>query len=456
MKKFFYFLILFMFSLKTAFADTFHEVKPSETLTSIAKQYGVSLKEILSANSIDEPDKIHTGQIIVIPSETSGTIETSGTDYEVKQGDTLCSISRKYGVSLQEILSANSLNKDDKIKTGDILKIPTGFTVEGPTHYVKEGETMSSIANSYGVSVISLCNANSISNPNRLRTGRLLVIPEKDNTTDGINKFGESAIIQETVATLKGKPSEDGETVTQTVMGDIVSIKEISGDWYFIRTPEGYFGWVTENSLSPVTDGNSKKIIISALMADIACMPEENSDYCGHAVMGSNLTFIKKEGQWVEVMLPSGHKGWIKEEQVLFKPKAPQNQEEIVKTAKMYLGVPYLWGGTTPLGVDCSGFIFTVYKMNGYIIPRDAESQFNYCEHIEDEKLLPGDLVFFTTYLPGPSHVGIYLGDGNFIHASSSKGVTVSSINGDYYKCRYLGGGRIKEIVSDRSVNNRQ
>ena len=445
-----------MFSLKAAFADTFHEVKPSETLTSIAKQYGVSLKEILSANSIDDPDKIHTGQVLVIPVEKSDVTEKSGTTYEVKQGDTLCSISRKYGVSLQDLLSVNSMNKDDKIKTGDILKIPTGFTVEGPIHYVKEGETISSIAKNYGISVISLCNANSIGNPNRLRTGRLLVIPEKDNTKDGINKFGESAIIQETVATLKGKPCEDGETVTQAVMGDIVSIKEISGDWYFIRTPEGYFGWVTGNSLSHVTDRNSEKIIISALMADIASVPEEGSEYCGHAVMGSNLTFIKKEGQWVEVMLPSGRSGWIKEEKILFKPKGPQRPEEIVKTAKMYLGVPYLWGGTTSLGVDCSGFIFTVYKMNGYIIPRDAESQFNYCEHIEDEKLLPGDLVFFTTYLPGPSHVGIYMGDGNFIHASSSKGVTVSSINGDYYKCRYLGGGRIKEIVSDRPVNNRQ
>jgi len=456
LKNFFYFFILFMFSLTAAFADTFHEVKQQETLTSIAKQYGIPLKEILSANSIDDPDKIHTGQILIIPDFSSSTVKKSITRYEVKQGDTLCSISRKYGISLQEILSVNSMKKDDKIKAGDILKIPTGFTVEGTTHYVKEGETISSIASSYGISVISLCSANSISNPNRLRTGRLLIIPEKDNTKDGINKFGENAIIQETVATLKGKPSEDGETVTQAVMGDIVSIKEISGDWYFIRTTEGYFGWVTGNSLAPITDRDSEKIIISALKVDIASAPEEGADYCGHAVMGSNLTFIKKEGQWVKVMLPSGQSGWVKEEQILLKPKDPQRPEEIVKTAKMYLGVPYLWGGTTPLGVDCSGFIFTVYRMNGYIIPRDAESQFNYCEHMEDDRLLPGDLVFFTTYLPGPSHVGIYLGDGNFIHASSSKGVTVSSINGEYYKCRYLGGGRIKEIVSDSPVNNKQ
>jgi cell wall-associated NlpC family hydrolase len=106
------------------------------------------------------------------------------------------------------------------------------------------------------------------------------------------------------------------------------------------------------------------------------------------------------------------------------------------------LGVPYSFGGMSPGGFDCSGFVCYVYGKAGISLPRMADSQYYSLTHIPRANLQSGDLVFFETYCPGPSHVGIYIGDGKFIHASSSKGITVSEVFTGYWGARYLGAGR--------------
>jgi peptidoglycan DL-endopeptidase CwlO len=108
------------------------------------------------------------------------------------------------------------------------------------------------------------------------------------------------------------------------------------------------------------------------------------------------------------------------------------------------MGVPYVWGGSTPSGFDCSGFTSYVMAKNGITIPRTAALQFGSGTSVAKANLKIGDLVFFTTYTAGASHVGFYLGDGNFIHASSAAGkVTISNLNtSSYYSSRFLGGRR--------------
>lgn len=117
----------------------------------------------------------------------------------------------------------------------------------------------------------------------------------------------------------------------------------------------------------------------------------------------------------------------------------------IVDIAKSLLGTIYVYGGTTPRGFDCSGFTQYVYKMAGVSLPRTASEQSQVGVAVDKSQLMPGDLVFFQTVTNGISHVGIYMGNGNFIHASSgsSHKVTITSLSSSYYVDRYRGAVRI-------------
>ncbi|HEY5094381.1 MAG TPA: C40 family peptidase, partial [Candidatus Eremiobacteraceae bacterium] len=118
----------------------------------------------------------------------------------------------------------------------------------------------------------------------------------------------------------------------------------------------------------------------------------------------------------------------------------------ITGTALRYLGVPYVWGGTSFGGVDCSGFVWAVFAKNGIYLPRTADAQYESGRHVSTQDLRAGDLVFFQTYALGASHVGIYLGNGRFVHASSSNGVRVDQLAEDYYSARYLGARRLAKV----------
>ena len=115
----------------------------------------------------------------------------------------------------------------------------------------------------------------------------------------------------------------------------------------------------------------------------------------------------------------------------------------IVATSMNYIGVPYVFGGTSPYGFDCSGYVQYVFANAGISIPRTADVQYEFGTPISTTELVSGDLVFFSTYTYGASHVGIYLGDNQFIHASSSRGVTIDSLGSSYWSSHYIGARRI-------------
>lgn len=115
---------------------------------------------------------------------------------------------------------------------------------------------------------------------------------------------------------------------------------------------------------------------------------------------------------------------------------------ELTRSALRFLGTPYVFGGTSRAGFDCSGYTQHVFAMMGVSIPRTADAQY-YAGARTKGGMRPGDLVFFQTYESGPSHVGIYLGHDRFVHASSSHGVMISSLNDSYWSARFIGARRL-------------
>ena len=127
----------------------------------------------------------------------------------------------------------------------------------------------------------------------------------------------------------------------------------------------------------------------------------------------------------------------------LHQSAAPVRGQQIVNTAKQYIGVPYVWGGSTPAGFDCSGFVQYVFQLHGIPLPRTSRQQWTAGKSIATSQLQPGDLVFFNTSGSGVSHLGIWVGDGQFIHASSSRGVMISALSNSYWSPRYMGARRV-------------
>ncbi len=115
----------------------------------------------------------------------------------------------------------------------------------------------------------------------------------------------------------------------------------------------------------------------------------------------------------------------------------------LLAAARRYLGTPYVWGGEDPTGFDCSGYVQYLCRLQGVYLPRTADLQFLEGRAVPPGKERPGDLVFFETYAPGASHVGLYLGGGDFIHASSVGYVRISNLFEDYFSTRYLGARRV-------------
>ena len=288
------------------------------------------------------------------------------------------------------------------------------------------------------------------------------------------------AVVELSTIYMRQSPDYESALETQELMGTVVEIAGEKGYWREIISPQPYRAWATEKGLVEMNQEEleiylmAKKVMFTGLYGHIHISPSENSGTVCDLVGGDILRLAEPQvavkrnrlkGRWVEVMLPSGLKGFVQSDDLKLHngfisiaqgegdadSVDDKTTEKVIEQAFRLVGSPYLWGGMSSKGVDCSGLVRISYIMNGILLPRNASQMINCGERVVMEldksfwdetvrskditalrtemerrisNLQRGDLVFFGTpaAVPGGkdriTHVGIYLGNGEMIHSS--------------------------------------
>ncbi len=252
-------------------------------------------------------------------------------------------------------------------------------------------------------------------------------------------------ILNLSVANLRVSPDFSSEMTTQGLLGMPVRVLQCNG-WYRIQTPDRYIAWVHPVAVHRVTRAELKawnrapKIVVTSHYGFVYSEPDEHSQPVSDIVAGNRLKWEGSKGSFYQVSYPDGRKGYIHQSLSMpedkWRSSLKTGADDIIRTARTLMGVPYLWAGTSSKGVDCSGFVRTVLFMHDIIIPRDASQQAYVGEHIDIapdfSNLQPGDLIFFgrratSTKKERVVHVAIYIGNKRFIHSQGD--VHISSFD---------------------------
>ncbi|TXD54365.1 MULTISPECIES: SH3 domain-containing C40 family peptidase [unclassified Polaribacter] len=284
------------------------------------------------------------------------------------------------------------------------------------------------------------------------------------------------AVARNSVINIRSKPKHSAELGTQGLLGMSLKILDKKGDFYRIQTPDNYISWVDKGGITKMTKDTfdrwnaSKKIIFTKNFGYVYVDASEDSQIVSDITLGGLLHYISEDNQFYKVKYPDNRTGFIKKEEGIMYSSWLQNfvtsKENIETVAKKMEGFPYLWGGTSSKGMDCSGFTKMVYLMNGFVIPRDASQQINAGKTVDTNldfsDLQKGDLLFFGTKAEENKkqkvvHVGIWLGNNKmeFIHASGNVHLSSMDKNETNFdamnKNRYLGSKRYLG-VKDKNI----
>ena len=279
------------------------------------------------------------------------------------------------------------------------------------------------------------------------------------------------ALVNISVANLRSEPKHSAELATQATLGTPVKVLKQKDDWYYIQTPDNYLSWVDAGGIELIDDQimanwkSTPKLIFTKTYGHSYIEPDRRQPV-SDLVAGNILEIIKYVDDFFIVSYPDGRKAYVSREEAepydTWLENLNANTDSLIATSKTFMGVPYLWGGTSTKGMDCSGFTKTVYFLNGMVIPRDASQQVHTGKAIDSlanfENLEKGDLLFFgrkatDTKPEKVVHVGIWIGNNEFIHASEKVRISSMDENAKNYDAfnrnRYL---RTKRILKEKDA----
>lgn len=263
-----------------------------------------------------------------------------------------------------------------------------------------------------------------------------IVLPE--------SKLGEKTwgIVKLSVANMRSVPAHSGELASQILMGTPVRIWDSKGDWLQVQTPDQYIGWVDEGAIIRKNEHEmtvwkkANRYIFNKINGFALDSPNKNAAHVSDLVLCDLFEVLSEVKGFFQVRFPDGRLAFVKKNECLSYAdwtRQSLNIQSVLTVARQMLGVPYFWGGTSSKATDCSGLTKTSYYSQGVILARDASQQVRYGMHpnfSDYQNLQPGDLIFFGSNPKRVTHVGMYLGQGKFIHASGSSAmVRLNSLN---------------------------
>lgn len=426
-----------------------HRVGKNESFASISRRYGTGYQTLIDANPGIVPEKLQPGALITIPARIKASASPASNKpgtYCVQNGDTDWSIARRFNIKPSQLHDLNPSIKWSTLQIGAKLNVPQASTLaskpasnslrtiaqtpKAPAygkHTVTANDNDWIVARGYGITLHQLHVLNPTVNWNRLQIGTKLTVPARNPSTIPYIATKRAKVIRDNVIVRSGAKS-DASRVTMVEVGRIALVADRIGDWYKLKFDGGTVGWVRGDMLAPVT---------AAMLASY----EQPSK--PHVIRQRSQSQTRLARRQAPSSRPGRNSSPSSDGVVAYSG----DRDGVIGTALDKLGTRYRYGATGNGAFDCSGFTGYTYSRHGVRLPRTAAEQFTRGKSVSKGELKKGDLVFFrTTRSSRISHVGIYLGDGRFVHASSGGGkVKVSELTDGYYANRFAGARRVME-----------